>query len=491
MNVDDRSDAIEEPGRSCASDASNRRRGPFARRRPDVLAVCILALTLAGATSAEEAPEEEDLRRIVDRLEARIEVLESNSAQQKDALREANDQIEDQRAELDRARDDLAAAETRLGDQSARLRELSNGQTEASSLARFLAGVEFNGAIALSYNWNFNNPDSQPALGFPNTFGPGDNGPAYPQVKHNTFQLDQARLATSRTSTEEERAGFALEFLYGVSANPTDGSDDPIIQQAYVSYLVPLAGGVEVRIGRWDTPLGAEVIYVGENFNITRGLLWVLQPFNHDGIIATGPLGNGFHWKAGVANNGDAVNFDNNNAKTALVQLGWSGERQQVRLTYMAEDGPPGGPFASPSTTGNSDIRHFVDLAAFWDPNERLSFWLNADWIHTDFRNQDESDLFALALAGRAAITDDTGASLRAEWAGRRPGDQLGKSVDAVWLTTTFDHAVTSNLSLRAELAYFLAMQSGGPDNFFVNGAGTARTKRSQLLAIAQAIYFF
>lgn len=466
--------------------------GAIGRLAGLLLAVCLVAGPFASARAAELDPAElEALRALVERLEGRVEALEREGRDRDAALASTEAELATQKAELDEARDALATAEARLADQSSMIRGLSNGGGAGTSLGRFLESIEVSGAIAPSYNWNFNNPDSEPSVGHPIGSGNDNNGPVYPQVKHNTFQLDQARLAIGRRASEVDRAGFRLEMLYGVSADPGGGSDAPVVQQAWVSWRAPFGRDVEVVFGRWDSPIGAEVIYVGENINVSRGLIWRQQPWNHDGLIVSGGLPAGFSWKLGVANNDYAENFDNNDAKSVLAQVGWSDGPFRLRLNYMLADGPERGPFRAQSSQANEDLQHMLDFVAFWDPNERISVWLNLDWIRTDFDDIDPSVFYGAALAGRVGVTEKTGIALRAEWAGRRFGKGQPENVDAFWLTGTVDHALTASLSLRGEIAWYGAFRDGGPDEFFINGAGTADTKRQQTVAILQAIYFF
>ena len=61
-------------------------------------------------------------------------------------------------------------------------------------------------------------------------------------------------MSLSSASTESA-VGFRAEIIYGVTADPQNGSDTPRIQQAYAAYRAPILGGIEFRLGRWDTPL--------------------------------------------------------------------------------------------------------------------------------------------------------------------------------------------------------------------------------------------
>ena len=390
------------------------------------------------------------------------------------------------RAELDDARARLSAQERR-----ARASEASIADVRDGPLARFVREVDLRLSIASSYNFNFNNPNFDPQIGFPNDIGRRNNGPTFPAVQHNTFQIDQVHLAIGKPATEESRAGVDLGMLYGVTADPEDGTDLPRIQRGYASYLADVGAGIEFRLGRWDTPIGAETIYVGENFNITRGLAWFYQPFNHDGLLISGRPVRGFSWKAGVANNARAFNFDNNNGKSGLFQLGWENDRVLVRASYLVEEGPLVGHFAALASDSEQDLSHTLDLVLFWDPDDRFSFWANADWVHTDFDDRGDTETFLLSLAGRRQLTSRLGASLRTEGALFLSDGNEIDTEGLVWLTGTLDYALTRNLSLRAELLYQRAFAESPSAILFINGAGARFTKSTQVVALGQLLYQF
>ena len=56
--------------------------------------------------------------------------------------------------------------------------------------------------------------------------------------------------------------------------------------------------------GRYMTPVGAESFFANENFNVTRGLLWTLQPVNHTGGYSSAETvrGAGSTWQLGASN---------------------------------------------------------------------------------------------------------------------------------------------------------------------------------------------
>ena len=464
------------------SDASSSRAFPrrfFAFQRILPLpALCVVSTSLfviflSAFPAIAESDETEELRALVRRLESRVSELENQSQENRAAL------------------DD---AEARLDAQSRRARALESsvGDDESQSrLGAIVASFDFRGGIAASYNFNTNNPNFDTGFGFPVTTGRRNNGATFPAVQHNTFQLDQLFFSADRVPTTENRAGLELAILYGVTSDPENGTDFPQIQRANASYLAPIGEGVEFRLGRWDSPVGAESIYVGENFNITRGLVWVYQPVRHDGLLISGTLKDGFSWKAGVANNGVAANFDNNNGKSGLFQVGWENEELLIRATYYLEEGPLIGRFANLGSDSENDLSHLIDFYAFWDPSDDLSLWLNFDWAHTEFDGRGDTETLLLAIAGRKQITSKLGVSLRAEGAlFLSDGNQIDTE-GLAWLTGTLDYSLTENLSLRAELVAQRAFTSTPSDLGFINGAGTAFTKNFQLIAVTQLLYLF
>jgi len=440
------------------------------------------ALIVAGASvdaraateSAEVDREEDSLRETVERLEDRVEELEAESDSRAKALADAEARLE--------ANERRARAE-RLDREAER--------TAAERVAEWAAALDFRLALAASYNFNFNNPDSDPSAGFPTSTGNRNNGSTFPAVQHNTFQLDQVDLAVGQVATEEKRAGFQLEFLYGVSSDPQNGTDLPTVQQAYASYLAPIGGGIEFKLGRWDTPIGAEVIYVGENFNVTRGLAWFYQTVHRDGLLISGGDLSGWHWKVGVANNGRANNFDNNNGKSGLAQVGWASDDVLVRATYLLEEGPLIGHFSALSTRSSEDLSHFLDLYVHWDLSEETALWWNLDWVHTDFSRVGDTETVLLAIAGRHQLTDRIGLSLRAEGAlflAEEPGI---KTEGALWVTKTLDYALTEQLSLRGELIVQHSFAQTPSNILFINGSGSAFSRDTQVIALSQLLFVF
>jgi len=458
------------------------------------------------------------------------------------------DQLEDQ---LDATSDQLAASEARAAEQQRLLERAGlEDRSAVSGLSRFLEATEISGFIAASYNYNFNHPSaaavgSQAPLGAasPADSVRGWNGGALGLTaplhsNPNTFQLDQLWFSLSKPASEESRGGWGADIVFGTGADVANswtwGWDDssnvgtlPHLYQAYVSYLAPVAGGIEIRAGRWETPLGAEPFRQDRSFNITRGLLWTLQPVNHTGVLFSGGIGERVTWSLGVANQNGNTMTDTDNSKTGVGQIKWWGETITLAVNGMIGgdvypallglgrpslpgDGNPG----TPGIGRDGDYLGVVDVVATWDPSDELSMWLDFDTIFTHGDGLPDNNIYAVAVAGRLVVSEATRFSLRGEYVRGEDvfngstivaGDEAAmglptfagaSDIDLFSLTGTFDHHLGEHLTVRVEGRYDIAYLDGAPNRFFVadKDPGTVRSlyrRDDQVLALVEMLYEF
>lgn len=468
----------------------------------------------------------------------------ANADEVQDQLRQMQERMSQLEDKLQATTEELDEANKRSQDQEKLIERsgLADERSGLSALSRFLNETEFSGVVAASYNWNFNDPNNNVtqsvANGFPGAGigtrvgtaapGAGNNsgvlGLTAPfHQNNNTYQLDQALFSMIKPSTEESRGGFGVEVAFGASADALNSGgsatgDDTFLYQAYASYLAPVLGGVQVKAGRYATILGAEVFRVDDNFNITRGLNYALQPTSHTGVLWQGEMGEGYEWALGVANNNTNTMVDTDSNKTLLARLGWSGETAGVKLNWMY-----GGDVVSPTTGAGKDGDRLseLNLVTTWDPSDNLSMWLNFDWITQRQDNLGSLNVYSTAVAGRLALTDTTGVSTRFEYVKGEdvcnltgdlvPGPGVGAGspcsliplvgatddIDLFSITGTLDHALTDNLTVRGELRYDWGSIDGGQNGLFLNngtganGPGTVFGASDQLLALVQMYYTF
>jgi len=408
---------------------------------------------------------------------------------------EVQDQLQAMQDRMAQLEAELARSNQQVERQQSMMEDAGMGEGSAlSSLSSFLEKTEIGGWVAASYFWNFNNPST----GYNGGANNGSFGLANPfHPDQNSFSVDQVWFEMHKAATEESRAGFGIDMLMGTTSDVLGGgngnADNFTLYQGYVEYLAPIANGVNIKAGRFATLIGAEVAQTVYNFNITRGLVYsVLQPFNHVGVVASTDIGGGFDAAFGVVNtalNNANVDFDQD--KALIWRLGWSGDTVGVGVNglwggdnyFSPRSGPPCPSATAPDgTCRNNDKTGIVDLVVSWDPSDKLSTWLNFDYLWVDASNTGPgSDPmgYGVALAGRYAITDATGFALRGEYI--RSEDNLifgggsGADQDLWTITGTVDHMLTDNLQVKAELRYEQGKTSGGSDNiFYLDGPGAS-----------------
>jgi len=413
---------------------------------------------------------------------------------------ELRDEIDAMKGMVEQLRAQVEAQDEQLSHQGQMLEEYREREEEktSSGLASFLDSLEVEGWVAGSYWWNFNDPGSAGIIGG-NT---GFNGAIYPfHPDHNTFQVDQVWFGLEKPVSEESRAGFRFDLVYGKTAcflgastglncgAAGDETSELYVNQAYVQYLAPIGNGVTVKAGRFGTLIGAEVAQTTYNWNITRGNVYnLLQPIDHTGVLLSTDLGGGFSGQLGVVNGLASTAPDVNEEKSVLAQLAWGGETTSLGATILwgAEN-----PFRGDNQRGT------LDILASWDVTEDLAMWVNGDFAWADVVGAGGGTLYGwgVAVAGRYAITERMGFALRGEYAGdsglfgfTTPG---GTSTDIhiTSLTGTVDYTLVDNLMLRSEVRWDHMIKEGASDVEFIEGGGSFDD--DQVVAGVEIVYTF
>src|SRR2546426_6714015 len=169
-----------------------------------------------------------------------------------------------------------------------------------------------------------------------------------------------------------------MDFDYGPTqdiVNATEPAGPHIfrnIGQAYLSYQAPLGKGLQIDVGKFVTPAGAEVIETKDNWNYSRSLLFALAiPYYHMGVRATYNV-NDKVALAGYLVNGwnDAV--DNNSGKTIAFQ---AVVKPHPKVSVVANF--MGGPEQKSDT---ADKRYLWDGVVTFNATPTLSLMANYDY---------------------------------------------------------------------------------------------------------------
>lgn len=409
-----------------------------------------------------------------------------------DQLKLMNERMSQLENQLDATQDELDASKDEVDRQQEVMEKAGLERQAKSGLSAFYQSVEISGHLAGSWFWNFNDPsdaalESQNLSQFAEGSANGGFGaqfyPFHPD--HNSFSVDQLWFTLHKPGTEESRAGFMAEMVYGKTAsilsaglqractgfgddfndlldNDADGcrgdsASDFNLFQAYIEYLTPF--GPTLKVGKMATWLGYESPNTTQNFNITRSSLWtLLQPINHYGVALEGDS-NGFTYGLAVVNDSSAIDPDYNNDKHVMAKLGYGTEMFSGQVAFLWGE--------EATNYGDNEPVGTVDLLLTADPTESFSAWFNFDY---KFSDEGTPYAWGAALAGRYGFTEKLGFALRGEFlqlAGGSDdfggGDDLrvvagpignSRDTDIYGVTGTLDYLITDGLTLKWEVRY-------------------------------------
>jgi hypothetical protein len=322
--------------------------------------------------------------------------------------------------------------------------------------------VDVAGFVDVYYGYNFNKVP--PAL---RTF----------DVQHNAFSLSQTEIAFSKPVTTASRLGFRADIGFGKTADivssfePEDGGQGIYknIQQAYLSGLVGTK--LTVDVGKFVTPIGAEVIESQDNWNYSRSVLFGYAiPFYHVGVRAT-LAANDKVSVQGLLTNG-WNNSSNFNDGRPCLGAGLT-VKPNGSVTWI------GNFMAGPEVpVPDPDTRYLFDSTLTVALNSKLSVMGNVD-----YGKEGPTKWWGLAAYAKVQATEKWAVAGRFEYLDDSKGGFMTIGEKAQTFTLTSDHKVAGDLRIRLEYRLDHA------DDFFVKDDGT--TKSNQSGFVIGVVYVF
>src|SRR5262249_9783808 len=203
---------------------------------------------------------------------------------------------------------------------------LVSGNTTASttstgpSLSGLLGPTSLSGFVDVYYSQNFTNPDTQA-----NSLRSFDGAT-------NQFGLNLVELVVDKApDASNSRTGYHVALGFGHAMNAVNSSEPKggldfaqYLKEAYFSYLAPVGKGLQVDVGKFVTPHGAEVIETKDNWNYSRGILFSYAiPYYHFGMRAKYAINEKYSLTGYLVNGWNNV-VDNNTGKTYGISFGWN-----------------------------------------------------------------------------------------------------------------------------------------------------------------------
>lgn len=414
------------------------------RARARVL-IAIASLLLVPASRGQEtvpaSTPNEVLTRRVEELERQLNELRSEIARQKDPG-QANGIEKNQ----------YAAEATPSPAQSNLLNEGSRtpGTTASTSpsLASLLGPTSLSGFVDVYYSQNFNNPATQ------------TNSLRFFDGATNQFGLNLVELVVDKTpEVSNSRTGYHVALGFGQAMNAVNGSDhaglsfDQYLKEAYFSYLAPAGKGLQIDVGKFVTPHGAEVIETKDNWNYSRGILFSYAiPYYHLGMRAKYAFSEKYSISGFLVNGWNNV-VDNNTGKTYGIGFGWNPTKKfGIVQNYMA----------GPEENGlNHIVRQLSDTVITYSPTSKLSFMVNGDYGRGDrvvidpATNTFSPPVFWTGVAGyvRYALPGSSAIATRYEYYDDHDGFTTGTLVPTHFheVTATFERIMAHHIISRFE----------------------------------------
>ena len=313
------------------------------------------------------------------------------------------------------------------------------------SLAGLLGPTSLSGFVDVYYGQNFNNPASR------------SNNLRFFDGATNQFGLNLVELVVDKApDPSNSRTGYHVALGFGQAMNTVNSSEpqaglgfDQYLKEAYFSYLAPVGKGLQVDVGKFVTPHGAEVIETKDNWNYSRGLLFSYAiPYYHFGARAKYTFNDKYSLTGFFVNGWNNV-VDNNTGKTYGMSFGWNPNKKfGIIENYMA--GPE-------QNSINSTWRQLTDTVITYSPNSKLSFIVNGDYGRGDRFDLGEGVLsnpvYWTGVAGyiRYAYSSTSAFSTRYEYYNDHDGFTTGTAQHFNEFTTTFERLMAHHIISRFE----------------------------------------
>jgi Putative beta-barrel porin-2, OmpL-like. bbp2 len=318
-------------------------------RRALFCVAAIIAITLSGALSswAQTSPTTDELQKKIDDLEQ---------------------QLVDVKAQLAAMKPAQAA--------QAAVATPAPAPAPASTISSLLGPTTLSGLVDAYYSYNSNTPSNftngtQPFTPFNNQFG-----------------LNLIELGIAKAPDATSRTGYTVSLGFGQAINAVNGSDPAglnfaqYLKEGYFSYLAPVGKGLQLDVGKFVTPAGAEVIESNANWNYTRGVLFYYAiPYFHYGLRAKYTFNDKASLTGYLVNGWNNV-VDTNSGKTAGFTLGLN-PTKKLAISQTLLFGPETAAASDPGGS-NSTFRQLWDTVITYSPTGKLSLMVNGDYGHGD-----------------------------------------------------------------------------------------------------------
>jgi hypothetical protein len=264
--------------------------------------------------------------------------------------------------------------------------------------------------------------------------------------KTDQFSLSAAKLSINH---DPDPVGAHIDFLYGRTNTLVNaGGEGNYLEQAFISFKPAKAKGLEMDFGKFVTSAGAEVIESKDNWNYSRGLLFVNAiPYFHFGLRSSMPVTK--TWTAGL----QLVNGWNNVTKTnGGVTVGLTSGYVKPKYTWNVNY------YTGPENVGTQDgYRNLIDTTILTTLPGKYNFLINYDYGQNRDSTKAQGDGLlkhwqGVAVGAKAQATATTAVAARYEYFNDPQGNQTGARQYVQEFTGTYEYKWVEGLLARFEL---------------------------------------
>lgn len=390
------------------------------------------------------------MRRLIERLEARINQLEAEKSAALVKLTTPATEIPG------------AAAQSASPDPK-QTAALPDGDRKALD---FFRGATISGTVDAYYGYNFNRP-----VGRINLLRAYD-------VSSNSFSLNQALISVERAPDVRagRRFGMRMDLMYGQATETLQGNaaNEPRPQvyrplwQVYGTYVAPVGNGLTLDFGKFASSLGYETNFTKDNFNYSRSYFFNYLPFYHFGLRAKYPVNDKlavmYHVMNGAQQSEDFNKFKSQHVALILTpanRVTWQvnyyfGREQrdlapQLNPTFANLPTQPGlsTDVIVPAPRGRF---HVLDSYVTWLVSDRLTLAAEADYVINRVQEFSQpSRVTGGAAYARYQFTPKFALAGRAEYLSDRGGLFSGVTQALKETTLTADYKLADGLLMRGE----------------------------------------
>jgi hypothetical protein len=274
------------------------------------------------------------------------------------------------------------------------------------------------------------------------------------------YTFDMAEISLRKEPSDRYPFGFGLvltggedvqfNHAIGIFRDEDDTATDTEkfdLQEAYLSYRIPVGAGLTLKGGKFVTLLGYEVIESPNNLNFSRSFLFSFAiPLTHVGLLASYPVTDTLSVTAGPVLGWD-VATGRNEAPSGLGQIAFTGVKDLTTSVNF---------IVGPEKTGDQrNLRWVVDLVASYTGIPKVTLAANVDVGGEEDAAAAGGSAMWWGIAGYAAYdwTEKLRTALRLEYFDDADGFRtgFGSSLGLFSATVTLQYRIWRGLVGRLE----------------------------------------